>query len=271
MNTPANIIHTLLIERGHITNTGKWKGYVAFLPDDPHESVCLYDTPGRPDGRLHRGGTQIIHPGIQIEVRGRTYLEGWQKTQAIALFLDTVNKISVAMESDVSYVLHNISRTGDIFPLGVEGDGDRKRHRFVINAVVTVTESEGIDEDDDMLPAGIILMWSGTIASIPSGWALCNGSNGTPDLRNRFIVGANADDAGVAKSTVAGLAAQSGGTNTHTHGNSFGVTGTLAAGPSIIAAGGGSYLPNFTGTMNGTVTAETTVPPFYALAYIMKL
>lgn len=40
------------------------------------------------------------------------------------------------------------------------------------------------------LPAGVITMWSGSIASIPSGWVLCNGSNGTPDLRDRFVVGA---------------------------------------------------------------------------------
>ena len=40
------------------------------------------------------------------------------------------------------------------------------------------------------IPSGIILMWSGSIASIPGGWALCNGSNGTPDLRDRFVVGA---------------------------------------------------------------------------------
>jgi len=40
------------------------------------------------------------------------------------------------------------------------------------------------------LPVGLITMWSGSIASIPSGWALCNGSAGTPDLRDRFIVGA---------------------------------------------------------------------------------
>jgi hypothetical protein len=39
-------------------------------------------------------------------------------------------------------------------------------------------------------PSGGIIMWSGSIASIPSGWVLCNGSNSTPDLRNRFIVGA---------------------------------------------------------------------------------
>lgn len=40
------------------------------------------------------------------------------------------------------------------------------------------------------LPAGVIVLWSGSIASIPSGWALCDGTSGTPDLRNRFVVGA---------------------------------------------------------------------------------
>lgn len=40
------------------------------------------------------------------------------------------------------------------------------------------------------LVAGIICMWSGSTASVPSGWALCDGTNGTPDLRDRFIVGA---------------------------------------------------------------------------------
>jgi hypothetical protein len=39
-------------------------------------------------------------------------------------------------------------------------------------------------------PAGVIVLWSGSIGSIPSGWALCNGTNGTPDLRDRFVVGA---------------------------------------------------------------------------------
>jgi len=40
------------------------------------------------------------------------------------------------------------------------------------------------------IPVGGIIMWSGAIATIPSGWALCDGSNGTPDLRDRFVVGA---------------------------------------------------------------------------------
>ena len=41
-----------------------------------------------------------------------------------------------------------------------------------------------------VIPIGLIAMWSGSVANIPSGWALCNGQNGTPDLRNRFVVGA---------------------------------------------------------------------------------
>ena len=48
---------------------------------------------------------------------------------------------------------------------------------------------------DNSIPVGGIIMWSGTIASIPSNWRLCNGGNGTPDLRNRFIIGASIDDA----------------------------------------------------------------------------
>jgi hypothetical protein len=41
-----------------------------------------------------------------------------------------------------------------------------------------------------VIPAGLISLWSGSIASIPAGWLLCNGASGTPDLRDRFVVGA---------------------------------------------------------------------------------
>ena len=41
-----------------------------------------------------------------------------------------------------------------------------------------------------VVPSGGIIMWSGSVASIPSGWFLCDGTNSTPDLRDRFVVGA---------------------------------------------------------------------------------
>lgn len=40
------------------------------------------------------------------------------------------------------------------------------------------------------LPYGMIVLWSGSVASIPTGWLLCNGDSGTPDLRGKFIIGA---------------------------------------------------------------------------------
>ncbi|MBI4717017.1 MAG: tail fiber protein [Planctomycetes bacterium] len=44
------------------------------------------------------------------------------------------------------------------------------------------------------VPAGVIVMWSGTRSNIPSGWALCDGANGTPDLRDRFVYGISASE-----------------------------------------------------------------------------
>ena len=43
-------------------------------------------------------------------------------------------------------------------------------------------------EPSGQIPVGLIAMWSGESNNIPNSWALCDGSNGTPDLRNRFIV-----------------------------------------------------------------------------------
>lgn len=133
------------------------------------------------------------------------------------------------------------------------------------------------------IPSGVILMWKGTIATIPQGWVLCNGANGTPDLRNRFVVCANADELGVAKSTIQGAAAQTGGSLLHTHsgttdGHFHGFSGSLDAGTSIITAGTGSAEPTLGGATESVSDTFTTgnpieepCPPFYALAYIMKL
>lgn len=52
------------------------------------------------------------------------------------------------------------------------------------------TDVESILTNMTSIPSGLITMWSGASTAIPSGWLLCNGENGTPDLRNRFIVGA---------------------------------------------------------------------------------
>ena len=143
--------------------------------------------------------------------------------------------------------------------------------------------------------AGMIMMWSGTIATIPSGWLLCNGSSGTPDLRDRFIVGATSDDAGVAKTNITGALTQTGGSKdaivvSHTHtasvsdpghqhtinfsrqGDAFGGTPASRLESSgftalTVANTTGITVSNSTTGSSGT---NANLPPYYALAFIMK-
>lgn len=69
---------------------------------------------------------------------------------------------------------------------------------------MSFTIQTGHAATNGIIPVGGIIMWSGTIATIPANWALCDGTNSTPDLRDKFIVGAKQDDAGAAKSNIRG-------------------------------------------------------------------
>jgi hypothetical protein len=57
---------------------------------------------------------------------------------------------------------------------------------------VSSVSAKGTVDYGGSIPSGVIVMWSGAVVDIPTGWALCNGANGTPDLRDRFVVGADA-------------------------------------------------------------------------------
>jgi hypothetical protein len=122
-----------------------------------------------------------------------------------------------------------------------------------------------------LVPTGGIIMWSGSIASVPTGWHLCDGTNGTPDLRNRFIVAADADVGGVAESTITGAALKSSDTGVfpaHTH--------TLATKQvSSTGAYSGNTDPGNAGdqtlTTGSSGTGTKVIAVFWALAYIQKL
>ena len=111
-----------------------------------------------------------------------------------------------------------------------------------------------------MLPAGIITLWYGSVGTIPNGWLICDGNNGTPNLQNKFVVGAGDTYA----------VAATGGVINHTHnftGN--GHTHDFGAGMDISA---GSEFNTTTGStaVTGTTDSEDNLPPYHALAYIMK-
>jgi hypothetical protein len=166
----------------------------------------------------------------------------------------------------------------------------------------------------DIIPTGVITMWYGSIASIPSGWFLCDGANSTPDLRDRFIVGAGstygvAATGGSANATLvshnhtasssSSFSGSALGTHSHSisdpgHTHSQGAYGSIGSGipgTTVIygsgtaitsAVTGVSVVAASAGTPAGSVSTSTSIstegssatnanlPPYYALAYIMK-
>jgi hypothetical protein len=134
------------------------------------------------------------------------------------------------------------------------------------------------------IPTGGIIIWSGAANAIPSGWLLCNGSSGTPDLRNRFVVGAgstyavgatggSADAIVVSHThtatvtdpghvhTINGLAGGSGGSGV------FAGSTAVPVSTGVNAAVTGVTVSNSTTGSSGT---NANLPPYYALCYIMK-
>lgn len=175
----------------------------------------------------------------------------------------------------------------------------------VTNIEVSLGTSLGI-------PRGVITMWSGLVTNVPAGWVLCDGTNETPDLRDKFIVGAgnsyNTQTEGGSTTKTIGI------NNMPNHNHGGGGSGDTGAGNAQIQDGGHSHT-FYQGTANqsgestpcyspvgsngsgeqGTNLATTGVydsghthpvtvtinaegggepldilPPFFALAYIMK-
>ncbi|WP_250630548.1 hypothetical protein [Rhodoflexus caldus] len=180
----------------------------------------------------------------------------------------------------------------------------------------TITAStvnvSGTINGNGTVPIGGIIMWSGSIASIPAGWSLCDGSNGTPDLRDRFIVGAGSSYApgNIGGANQVALSAAEMPAHNHTgftswDGDHFHMTeGTDASGLSWrtrfyvgnsttvdMGFGGGSdsdpndnrwrgqvqsnttgaHSHSFTTSTAGSGAPHENRPPYFALAFIMRI
>ncbi len=114
-----------------------------------------------------------------------------------------------------------------------------------------------------MMP-GMIMLWHGTVDNIPSGWHLCDGTVGTPDLRNKFVPGAGDEYA----------PGDNDANPTHAHPfTGDGHTHLLSAGDTIKLIPPEGTLCDCTDTKQAAGTTDATLakPPYYALCYIMKL
>lgn len=107
----------------------------------------------------------------------------------------------------------------------------------------------------------IIVLWSGAIVDIPDGWALCDGNNDLPDLRNKFVV--------CAGDTYA--ISDTGGVTQHKHTFSGdGHVHSLPAGAQV-ASGADLAHPSALNHIHGHTNYTATIPPYYALAFIGKI
>ena len=139
------------------------------------------------------------------------------------------------------------------------------------------------------IPTGLISLWSGSLGSIPTGWVLCDGTNSTPDLRDRFVVAAgSAYSVGATGGTADAIVVSHTHTATSvvtdpTHNHSSNANGAYNGAGSGAAMGTSGNSPGYATTSASTgITVATTnastgtsgtnqnLPPYYALAYIMK-
>jgi microcystin-dependent protein len=125
--------------------------------------------------------------------------------------------------------------------------------------------------DKFLVPQGGIIMWSGSVANIPNNWQLCDGTNGTPDLRGLFVVGAGGTysvgatgGANTVTLTQAQIPAHShtgstGGAGGHTHSASTGTAGDHSHTGSTASAGGHAHTgsANSAGSHNHSGTANS--------------
>ena len=163
-----------------------------------------------------------------------------------------------------------------------------------------ITNGAGYVTSAGAVPSGVIVLWSGAANAIPTGWALCNGSGTTPDLRNRFVIGAgnsyNVNDTGGESTKLLGTAnlpshthtsgslSATGGNHNHQYIDQYVVinngyrpwpaSNNDCAQRNIDTSGSGSHshtVSGNTGDQGGTMGQSFSIlPPYYALCYIMK-
>jgi hypothetical protein len=215
----------------------------------------------------------------------------WTETQSVAV---KSGQFSVVLGDVGTNLLASANFTGVTYIGVTVGTAAEMAPRQKFTSVAYALKSA------DSVPIGVIVMWSGAIATIPSGWALCDGTNGTPNLKDRFVVGAGntyAVGAFAGNSTVNFNHSHSVNSHTHdgashTHGVNLSTSqrtdnndksassGSSAAwNTHIHQVTGNTAIPNESltttpatpGTDSQLSATQSMLPPYYALAYIMKI
>jgi len=165
--------------------------------------------------------------------------------------------------------------------------------QFLMSTGDGTTPQWGSATIPDAFSTGMIIMWNGTPSNIPTGWALCNGANGTPNLTDKFIVGAGSTygygatggtkDATLVSHnhTVSGSVSSNGA---HSHTFVVGTTGLVGSNNGQAQTANsysgtantssvGNHSHSWSGSIGskGSSATNKNLPPYFALCYIMRL
>jgi len=284
-----------------IVYQGKLKEYGQVVTATRNIQFKIYDasTAGTQIGSVY-GGNMPVSNGLfsyVLNLSGVDWHQGnyWIETIVENKILSPREKLTAS-----AYALH--SRTSE---------GIQKKSGTTIDFKIGTETKATIATDGTMscqvgatsyymVPRGAIIMWSGTIATSPAGWSLCDGSNGTPDLRDRFILsvassledpgttgGSNSITLSIAQLPSHSHAGSSSVDGAHTHSVSIPWGGGAANGVTIHNSetasdtsgylsgasinSGGSHSHSITVGATGSNSSIDIRPSYFKMAYIMRL
>jgi hypothetical protein len=187
------------------------------------------------------GGTEITTP-LAFASTGQTIYLSWDATGADAVMLTSLD----GFEAPGGATFGVVAPVQSLAPVQIEGTSTfvltacSDNFSSIVSASVTVTVTP--DVMTGVFGLNQILAWCGKEADIPAGWQLCDGTAGTPDLTNKFILGASGEVAAL-------VSAPEGSQHTHVF-----QTVSIPKAPTTTISAHGHALPTSWFTQNVTTT-----------------
>jgi hypothetical protein len=232
-----------------------------FIPLLLITNICLASPPTRVSS--YTSGSVISSSEVTANEDALfNYLQGGVDSIKDGTIVNADVNASANIQSDklnLTAMAQNLANTGTFANTGnVTVTGNQTISSYL--AVTGTINTTGVyDNGAELIPQGMIMLWSGATSAIPAGWELCDGtcSIACPDLRNSFVVGAG--DTYAVDAT--------GGATTHTH--------TFTTGADLTSTGkydgSSSSLSTPDHTHTGTTASGSSLPPYYSLAWIIHV